>query len=499
MRNKDSLILSLDLGTSSVRAALVNIDLEILYKSQEPLSIQTELSRQALQDAEKVIRASIDCLRNVFQWAEQHGYKTGVISFSSSIASLVCLDNGFKPIEPALTYLDLRAHEQAEQLITEYGHEYFAATATPMHASYWLPKFLWMQSQDSKYSSARYYATLKDLLIHRLTGQFVIDYCNAVATGMCDVSKGEWDQRLLAIAGIASNQLPEIVPSTHILKLSDSRKSLFGEQGGDTHIVVGALDGVLSSLGVGAIYPGQVTTMIGSSGAVRIAADKPLTSPSPLKSWSYPLEENLWIRGGAINSGGVVTQWLAKNFSSKEKTDQDSYEELFVLAEGVSPGAEGLRFLPYLFGERAPLYNERACGVYFGIGDSHGREHFARAGLEGILYALYSVFEMVTDQRDRAELEVRGSGGYLRSQLMLQMQADLFGMPVHVPDIYESSLIGTAILAYKALSQIKTYQELSDTIRISTVYYPDMKKYLIYQEGYQRFLDLCQHLQPLFK
>jgi len=496
MKRNEGSVISVDLGTSSVRACLVNHSLEILSQTRIPVSLVTDAKGKAVQDAEDIIKAGIVCIRDTLQWAGQKGYVPSALCFSNAVASLVCLDSEFKPLRSALTYVDLRSHKQAEGLIEEYGSRYFSNTATPMHASYWLPKFLWLKDQDLDLSPCNYYCTIKDLFVYRLTGQFVIDASNAVATGMCDVGTGDWDQRLLEIADISKTQLPQIKPTTQVYDLITKAILPEGSENDGIRIVLGAIDGVLSSLGAGAFKPGQVTTMIGSSGACRIAAKAPLIDSEALQTWSYPLDEGIWICGGAMNNGGLVTQWLVENFSETRLVDDAAYDEMFQAAASVGAGARGLIFLPYLFGERAPIYDENARGVYFGLHANHHREHFARAGLEGILFALYSIFEIIHASDD--EIEVRATGGYLRSELMLQIQADIFGVPIQIPSNLEGSSIGAAALALKALGEISSFDEISRFIPIEKTYLPEPMNTAIYREIFDRFQALYSHLQPMF-
>jgi gluconokinase len=257
------------------------------------------------------------------------------------------------------------------------------------------------------------------------------------------------------------------------------------------------MDGLLSSLGAGAFRPGQVTTTIGSSGACRVAAQMPLIGEGPLRTWSYPLDEGLWIRGGAMNNGGLVTRWLVENFSKSGSADDGAYRDFFEAAGAVAPGADGLLFLPYLYGERAPIYDEHARGVYFGLTAAHSRAHLARAGLEGILFALYSIYDMV--RGDEATSTIRATGGYLRSELMLQIQADIFGLPIATPENLEGSVVGAAMLGMKALDVIQDYAELDHLLPTLRTFEPEEARHAVYQENYQRFKALYRAVKPLFQ
>jgi len=490
-------IISVDMGTSSVRACLVDPNLQIKHQASRNIQLNTNAGGKAEQDVEHVLAQTLVCIQETLDWAEAQSQPIAAISFSSASASLVCLDEEYNPICPALTYADLRGSSESQWLIETYGRDAFAHTAAPVHASYWLPKLLWLKHQGLENFSKLYYCTIKDLLIYRLTGKFVMDASNAGAVGMMDARELAWDQTSLEIAGIKPSQLPVIQPTTTLLDLQSNLASLTLNHKQAPKIVLGAMDGVLASLGVGAYQFDQVTTSLGSSGACRIAAHGPLIDQADQRIWSYPLTQDLWICGGATNNGGLVTQWLAKNFSNKGGSAESAYYEMLAAASQISPGANGLLFLPYLFGERAPIYNEKARGVFFGLHSGHHRGHFARAGLEGILYGLYSIYEILEGYTENLQ-EIRATGGYLQSQMMLQMQADIFGKTILVPSEFEGSVIGAAALAQKALGQINSFQALEDDFKIKARYNPDETKHESYRENYSRFKKLYERLAPIF-
>lgn len=494
----EAAILSVDIGTSSVRACLVSHQLKILHQSTRSLQLLSKTAGQAEMDLYSLVEKSLNCLQEASQWASIHRSQVSAVSFSSASASLVCLDQAFRPIRPVLTYADLRASSESQGLIDTYGKTAFLHTGAPMHASYWLPKFLWLKNQGLQLEGPLAFCTIKDFLIYHLTGQFIIDACNAGATGMMDINTMDWDDLSLGIAGIKAQQLPLIKPTTSLLYLKPQQAEALFPGENSPKIVLGAMDGVLASLGVGAFSPGQATTSLGSSGACRTAALEPITGQNAARMWSYPLTGDLWVSGGAMNNGGLVTQWLTRNFSRTRAITDDAYTEMLDAASKISPGSDGLLFLPYLFGERAPIYNELARGVYFGLHNRHHRGHFARAGLEGILFALYSIFEILQETQNKT-LEIRAAGGYLQSPLMLQMQADIFGQPILVPGEQEGSVIGAAALALKALGYISGFDALQECFHIQAQYLPNGAAAPIYQDCYLRFTALFQHLAPVFK
>ena len=499
LKNKESNVISVDIGTSSVRACLVDPTLNIIYHTQSPINLSIDIGGKAEQDSDEIINAAFKCITNVTKWAEKANYRPEALCFSNTVSSLVCLDSNFMPARPIMTYADVRACDEAIKLKIKFGKELFHQTACPVHASYWLPKLIWLKNQNFPLSTSNYFCTIKDVLIYKLTGHFVTDYSNAVATGMCNVTSGDWDLSLLKLAGIKPEQLPVILPTTTIIQ---TKKTLYPADLNlpeNLKIVLGATDGVLSSLGAGAIKSGQVTTMIGSSGACRIAAESPLINDSEIRTWSYPLADGIWIRGGAMNSGGLVAQWLVNNFfQAQSQSEEQAFYEALEQASLIDAGSDGLTFLPYLFGERAPIWDENARGVYFGIHGNHHRGHFARATIEGILFALYSIFEILKSNQEE-EIEIRATGGYLRSHLMLQIQANIFGIPVGIPRNYEGSSVGAAALAFRAMHMFSSLDEVSELIQIEKTYKPDKLQSNYYKSAYINFKELYQQLKPLFR
>jgi gluconokinase len=492
-------ILSVDMGTSSVRACLVNPLLQVQHQSSQNLQLETNAQGKAEMDAEKVLKKTLICVQESLDWADSNSMSVTAISFSSASASLICLDADFIPIRPALTYADLRASKETQWLIENYGEKAFAHTATPLHASYWLPKLIWLKNHHLGNIENLNFCTIKDLLIYRLTGKFVIDSSNATALGMMDTRTMSWDKLSLDIAGIKESQLPKIRPTTTVFEIKNSQAESFLGIKQLPQVVLGAMDGVLASLGVGAYQPGQVTTTLGSSGACRITSAKaPLIGEQgDQRIWSYPLIKNIWIHGGAMNNGGLVTNWLTKNFSRNRTTSRKAFQEILETAGKICPGSDGLLFLPYLFGERAPIYDEHARGVYFGLHSEHSRGYFARAGFEGILYALYSIYEILRPSVDHV-VDIWASGGYIQSDLMLQIQADIFGQSIRIPSERESSVIGAAALGFLALGIITKFDELGEYFSIENQFIPNEASHRIYKENYLRFKALYESLAPLF-
>jgi len=491
-------VISIDLGTSSVRACLVTSDLSILFYAQQSVDLLTEIDGKAEQIPTQVLDASFQVIKEITEYAKEQNHPILAISFSNAVSSLLQLNTDYQPVGNFLTYADTRSFKEAENLRKQYPSDFFKNSAVPLHASYWLPKILWLKKNNLLKSSCKYFCTIKDLLVFRLTGQFVTDQSNAIATGICNAKTLDWHPDFLEIMGLDPDRFPKISPTIKTLDLLPEIKSFLGLPA-NVLLVLGATDGVLSSLGAGAVSPGQVTTMIGSSGACRIAANKPLLNKENV-TWSYPLADGIWIRGGAMNSGGLVAEWLFDSFyPDLEMSDQKTkFQKVFYEIKNIPATSEGLVFLPYIFGERAPIWDEKARGVFFDIHERHHRSHFARAVFEGIIYSLFSIFEVIqTDNLD--EIEIRATGGYTRSDEFLQIQADIFNHEIKVPDDHEGSSIGAAALAFFSLGKFKNLRAASDLVGIKKVIKPNENNRIPYQESYLKFKSLYYALKPEFR
>jgi gluconokinase len=270
----------------------------------------------------------------------------------------------------------------------------------------------------------------------------------------------------------------------------------------DTPFVIGANDGVLSNLGVNAIQPGEVAVTIGTSGAMRAVVDQPLTDPAG-RTFCYALTERHWVVGGPVNNGGIIFRWVRDEFAAAEcetakRLGLDPYEVLTRIAERISAGAEGLLFHPYLAGERAPLWNANLRGSFFGLAMHHRKEHMIRAVLEGVIFNLYSILPAV-ESLVGASRSIKATGGFARSGLWRQMMADVFNREVVVPESFESSCLGAAVLGLYALGRIDSLEVVGAMVGSTHRHSPIPKNVALYQSLLPIFLALPIQLESQYR
>jgi gluconokinase len=249
---------------------------------------------------------------------------------------------------------------------------------------------------------------------------------------------------------------------------------------------IGASDGCLANLGTGAMREKQAALTIGTSGAIRIAGSKPLkTSASMI--FNYILEKDIFISGGPVNNGGNIVQWLIRDFLNRNISEEKAYLDLFGRAEKIVSGCGGLVFLPYLHGERAPVWDEETTGVYFGIRSFHNQDFFIRAALEGICFALKQVMENLEEAAGKIE-EVQVSGGFIKSAFWMQLLADITEKKLCLVQQEDASATGAAFLAMKALKKIDHVPVFP--MENQKVFYPDENLKDVYKKNYQIYLKL---------
>ena len=487
-------ILAVDLGTGSARSLLVDPHLDILASFSIPLSLEESFSGSAEQDPNAVFSAAVEVMRRAADFANQEGILVLGICFSSAVSSLLALDSGNNPIGLAMIWADSRAHRQVAALAHQ-AQELYARTGCPLHTSYWLPKLAWIhEHQPDKVSRAQRWLTIKDYVVWKLTNKFLTDFSNAAATGLLNFKTLDWDPLAIQLARVGLDKLPQVHPTTFNLPLLPEVASRLGLPM-QTPLILGAGDGALSSLGSGAVAPGQTTTMIGSSGACRTVASQPVLSDPLARTWSYPLLQDLWVIGGAENSGGLVVEWFQSMFQNN--IGGEPYSETMKLAAQIPPGCNGLIFLPYILGERAPIWDAQARGAFIGLDSQHTRAHLARAVLEGTIYALFSIFQ-VLNENAVPSTEIRASGGYVRSDLWLQIQADMFGQSISVMENHEGSALGAAILGFYALGKLADLQDCARQLKIGRVISPSPEHAATYRKIIPLYALAYQQLKVIF-
>lgn len=470
--------IGVDVGTTNVKALAVLPDdlTHILAHASAPVDTLNPEPGWAEQDVTHIWAALVQVLAEVNRELTAAGHTATHVAFSTAMHSLLAMDTNGTPLSHALLWSDNRAEAEALTLRTteaDLGTRLYRQTGTPIHPMVPLCKLAWLRTHDPRLlHRAAYMGSIKEYLWRRLTGQFEIDYSMATATGLFDTGAMQWSADALRFAGVRASQLSTPVPTTHQRPLLASPDTTATGLPAGVSLVIGASDGCLANLGAGAIQRGVTTLTIGTSGAIRQTVRTPLRDDEG-RLFCYWLDQDHYVVGGPTNNGGNVLEWVSDKLTLQET------DAVLAEAETVPPGADGLLFMPYLQGERAPLWDSAVRGAYLQVDWQHTRAHFVRAALEGVLFNLLSINQLLARHTGAAHV-IHANGGFAQSRFWVQMLADMAGIPVRLNASNESGSMGGILLTLKAVGLVKSLDEAAQRVAFGDTVKPDSERSKVY-------------------
>ncbi|HLT68146.1 MAG TPA: gluconokinase [Microbacterium sp.] len=486
------IVIGIDLGTTATKIVAYRADGSAVAQASHGYPLDEPAPGRAEQDPHLILDAVVTGLREVAD--EVGAERVAGLSFSSAMHSIMALDASGEPLTPVVTWADTRAAEEAGRLRDSgAGLALHRRTGTPVHPMSPLVKLIWFRAHEAElFDTAVTWAGIKDWVMMRMTGELVIDHSLASASGLMDIHRLAWDEEALSLAGISAGQLPELVKTTHVVTGLLPEFAAKAGMPETTRVVAGAGDGPLANLGVGAVRHGVAACSVGTSGALRVAVDRPAVDPLG-GVFCYALTEDRWVIGGAINNGGIVLDWVRSELASGEAGL--STAQLLDEAMTVPAGSGGLLMLPYLLGERAPRWGGVARGAYVGLTRSHRRAHLVRAAVEGVALQLALVKQSLA-QADLEIDELRATGGVMKHEIWRQTLASAFGSAIAFPASTEGSGFGAALLGMQALGLIESIDVAADMVPVEGVTSPVSEDQAVYEELLPVFERLYAALLP---
>ena len=461
-------ILVLEVSTTSAKALLYDI-------STGGLDARTEEYRHQAVD---VTRHDADTvMKTVFRLGREvaEGKCVAAIALVSAWHGVFLTDSEFRPISLVYLWSNTEPAELClkKRSITGFTDWFYRKTGCMVNATF--PVFtLGMLSEQGMLPADVRILDEACYMNWLLTGEFVQTRCQASGSGMMNISTTEWDSEVLEMAGVSLSQLPRLVDSSRILKLSTKGAQLLGLQAG-IPVLPANSDGGSNQVGVGALIPGQMTFSVGTSGALRLSADHPVLNEKP-STWCY-LSPKSFLSGVATAGACNCIDWFRKTIAQGQ-----SYAEL----EGVRSSATSNTpvFLPFLFGERCPGWDDLRRGGLTGVSSTHTVSNLYQAVQEGILFNLYQCYQDLVELNGSPEL-IKLSGGILQSSKWTQMCADIFGQPMEVSDMPHASMMGGVVLAREILQLQAPAKSVLTEVRVVE---PEAESTDAYREKYERYL-----------
>jgi gluconokinase len=488
------LAVALDIGSSSVRSmAFDRLGREVQpATAQLQYELETHREGQVTLDPEAVVSLAVRCLDQTC--AALEGIRpVAAVGISCFWHSLIGLDARGDPATQVYHLADSRSAGIVDDLRGELDEPHWKqVTGTVFHSSYWPAKLRWLQ-QTNPAACARtaLWTSAADYLMQRLTGTATTSLCMASGTGLCDISSGSWSAELAGTAGARLDQLPEIVDRDHAVALLPAfarRWPLLASA--PWYPPLG--DGACANVGCGATDPSRIALTLGTTGAMRVITEGPTGTlvRVPGGLWTYRLDRRRVIHGAAITNGGIWVDFVRALIADSDHTE---LEQAFRLP----PASHGLTILPFLAGERSPIWNDRAQAVVAGLSPRNTRADLVRAALESVAHRLAIIYRLIAPVAASDHQLVANGAALLRSPGWQRIVAAAIDQPiVTLPALVEASARGAAIAALESAGVLSGIDGGEDFAASSPVVVSDPGEAEVYRKEQARQERLRMLLYP---
>lgn len=495
-----SFLLGIDIGTSSTKACLYSDEGQLVASASQDYSIHYPKPTWAEENPDDWLNATIICIKEILKKSKV----TEVIgvSISGLTPNCVPIDAKGSPIRPAIIWIDRRSEAECTWLKTEIGLEKCSKIGgNQIDAYFGGPKFLWFRrNEPGLFEKAEKILLGSNYVVYHLTDSIVADHSVAGLCAPCyDIQKRQWSEEICEAMGIPIDLLPELYDSHKIIgEITEKGAKRTGLRKG-TPLVTGGGDFACSTLGVGVIEEGEACEMLGTAGNILMPLSSPLFDVRLLNT--SHVVEGKYLTLGSIYAGGVL-QWFRDTLGDFEKLKaeekrQPVYQILDEQASKLPIGSDGLILLPYFMGERTPIWDVYARGVYLGITPFHTKAHMYRAALEGIGYALNHIVEIVTSLGISIH-EIAAVNGGARSPLWRQIISDIMGIPQLYIAETGGAPLGDAILAGIGVGIFDDARVVKNWIPKGERTEPIPKNHDKYQKYYELFRRIYEILKDSF-
>lgn len=490
-----TLLLGIDIGTQGAKAVVIDDKGHVVSSADVSYSFESPQPGWCEQSPSLWWESVIACLHRL--------WKNGVdpadiraVGAAGQMHSLVILDERNQPIRPAILWNDGRTLKECGEIEEIIGSDrLFTTTRNPILPGFTAPKLLWLKKNEPhQYSRIKKVLMPKDYIVHELTGEFSADVTDASGTCLLDVQKREWAWDIIKDLGFSSEWFPPVSESQEVVgTIGETASRVTGLPIG-IPVVAGAGDNAAAALGNGIITERKGSISIGTSGTVFVPLnelpDLARDQAGTLHLFCHCLP-GMWHAMGTTLSAGMSLKWLRDTF------EKQNYDDLLDGVEQVEAGADGLLFFPYLNGERSPLNNPQAKGVFFGLTYGHHRKSMARAVIEGVCYSLRDVLDMM----EKAGIEVADwtvTGGAIKNPIWTKVLADVYQQHLQVHVEREGPAYGVSILAglgngvWKAVTDLPMLDQVVNRIACNR------ENQHVYDAQFARYQSIAHAMNPLF-
>lgn len=493
-------LLGIDIGTSACKVAAFDLDGAVLAVASEEYPTYFPEPGHVEQDPREWLAAVYAAIRTMLSSGAVDAAQIAGIGVDGQSWSCIPVDAAGEVLANNPIWLDTRSEAVCRRLAERVDEaEILALSGNPFKASYTTAKILWFkENAPDVYRRTKYFLQSNSFVVHALTGRFSQDICQSYGLHVVDIATGQYDAAMCERLGIDPGLLPEIVACHEVVgQVSPAAAELTGLRAG-TSVVAGGLDAACGALGAGVYREGQTQEQGGQAGGMSIVVDRPVVDKRLILS--RHVVPDVWLLQGGTVGGGSTLKWIVEQVGLAEElaakaSGRNTFEQVSELAGEVPAGADGLIFLPYLSGERSPLWDPKAQGVLFGLSFDKTRAHLYRAVMEGVAFSLQH--NIRTAAEAGVEIgEMYAIGGAANSRVWTQIKADVTGKTIHVPSADTATTLGAAILAGVGVGAYTGFADaVNRTTQILRTHTPDLAATVRYKAAFDVYIELYQRLK----
>ena len=488
------LLMGIDIGTSACKIAVFDLGGKVIAQTSRPYKVYYPQPGWAEQDPDEWWAAICSGIKEIVDSKAVAPEDIAGIGVDGQSWSAIPVDGSGQVLDRTPIWMDTRAREicdRAKRLVGE--DRIFEIAGNDFLPSYTTPKMLWFkENRPEVFKRTALFLQSNSFIVYKLTGVMSQDMSQGYGIHFFSMTDLKYDERLADELDLDISLVPPLFNSDEIVgEITAEAASLTGLKAG-TPVAAGGLDAACGTLGAGVYEVGQTQEQGGQAGGMSICTDHALSHKKLILS-PHVVPGRWLLQGGTVGGGGAL-KWFRQEFGQGM-----SFDELTAEAQSVRPGSDGVVFLPYMSGERSPIWDPDAKGVFYGLSFDKTRGHMIRALMEGVAYSLQH--NLKTAQETGAEIGVLSAmGGSANSLLWTQIKADVTGRKIQVPASDTATTLGAAILAGIGCGLYRDYsQAVNDTIAITRTHEPDERNRAVYECGMELYLKLYEDLKDTFK
>lgn len=497
-------LLGIDIGTSACKIALFTKDGKVEAASSGDYPVYYPKAGWAEQNPDEWWEAVCDTIMKVLDSSGVKPTQIAGVGIDGQSWSAIAMDQEGKVLTNTPIWMDTRAQSICDRVNKEVGAEkIFSLCGNMLQPSYTTAKILWYKENlPEVYGKIHKILQSNSFIAYRLTGKLTHDISQGYGLHCFNMRTGQWDREMCEAMGIPFGFLPDIVPCHQIIGTVTREAA---EQTGlaeGTPVAAGGLDAACGTLGAGVVHGGETQEQGGQAGGMSICMETYAADPRLILG--FHVVPGRWLLQGGTTGGGGVMRWLEREFGDYERSvavqkGRTSLHQYNEEAEQVPPGSDGLVFLPYMAGERSPIWDSNAKGVFYGLDFGKTKGHVIRSCMEGVAYSLKHNLD-IAERAGAAVKELLAVGGSANSALWMQIKSDITGKPLAVPFSDTATTLGAALLAGVGVGMYENFEDaVSQTVKITRRYEPNGENEEIYRKNYGTYISLYKSLKDLMK